>query len=289
MSHVRPPDGEILAEQLLYGSFSDRPGGYFVRFRSQGVNDAISDAVVQRCDNWGEIIYPQFHHSLMHLPIPAHQTGGAGPLTMVDLISHLGVDSSGRRGAQMHHVLILTPEEFGRFGADPFLLLEAGAFLESWPGKNPTGPVAMRVPAIADHHAALLAQATAAELRTALRAAMDIIDHAKILFWVESDPAEVITTMRLCWILLPAARRREVHLATFAFLNRNDFDLAVVYSDLAPSATRDVLHGGAGEIDLSRHSEAARSHHDRIWPELGARRFREAAAILAETEDGEPT
>lgn len=269
----------IQAEHLIYGSFADRPGGYHVRFRTSGITEQIASAVVERCDNWGEILDPEFPHSLMSLPIPSHQTKGAGPLCMVDLVSQVGVDSSGRRGAQMHHALVLTPEEFDAVGADPFLLLELGALSPDGSGSAPTHPVEIRVPSLIEWHTNLLAQSTPDQREASLRVAVWLLDRKKVLFWEENKQEDVLVAMRLAWILLPRSARTGVRLATFAFLNRNDLDLGVIYSNLATSQSHDVRQIAHAPLDESRLHPHVLDYLNRLRRELEGLRFREAVEI----------
>lgn len=269
----------IQAEHLVYGSFADRPGGYHVRFRTSGITDQIASAVVERCDNWGEILDPEFLHSLMYLSIPPHQTRGPGRLCMVDLVSQVGVDSSGRRGAQMHHALVLTPEEFDALGADPFLLLELGALSPNWSGSMPIPPIEIRVPSVVAWHTELLAQSTPEQREASLRVALWLLEGKKVLFWEENRPEEVHFAMRLAWILLPRSSRAGVRLATFAFLNRNDLDLGVIYSNLAASQSHDVRQIAHAPIDESGLQPGILDYISRLRRKLDGPRFREAVEI----------
>jgi hypothetical protein len=240
----RQSDDRLLLEQMVYGSFADRPGGYEVRFQTPGLNETVTSLVVRHCDNWGEMLDDRFDRALMTLPLHSHDTGGSGSLVMVDQISHLGIDSSGRRGALMHHVLILTPDEYQAVGADPFILADSGALRIGWTGEPMAGPAEIPAPAVAEIAAGVFAAAETAHLRAALIMTYKLLGRRKVLFWIEERTAEFDQIIRLCWLLLPRDHRFRTRMSTFAFLNRNDFDLAAIYSDLTPVGYRKLVEQG---------------------------------------------
>lgn len=241
-SVTQSPDSPVnlRVDHLVYGSFADKRIGYHVRVKTAGINDAITDAVVHVCDQWGEIVDPSFQHSLQAVPLDPRKTGGAGPLHAVDLVTNLGVDSSGRRGAQMHHVLVLSPEEFRLIAADPFLLASSGALMFRWPGQVASEPAEISVPPVARTQIEMLGLAGPEGLAASLRVAARLLDGQTCLFWVEEEEKRMRHAFRLAWMMLPVRFRLQLRLASFAFLNRNDYHLAAVYSDLAPMAPVDI-------------------------------------------------
>lgn len=275
-------------EQIIYGSFADRPGGYHVRFATPGVSETIVSEVIRRCDNWGEIRDSRFRNSLMTLSLPAHLTGGAGTLTMVDMVANLGIDAAGRTGAQMHHVLVLTAPEYEALAHDPFALVDLGVMRLSWDGNRPEGPIEVQMPSMDAHHAKTLANAERSDLRAAFRIAMRLLDRRKCIFWKEEDSPRMRSVMRAAWVLLPMKLRAAVRVATFAFLNRNDFDLAAVHSDLASQGDDEILFGAEEAEERTSASETTRDYLLRIARALSDEHFEEAVQITHGSDaDGE--
>ncbi len=281
MAEAATKDSWADLEQVVYGSFRDLPGGQRIRFKTSGISGAIAASVVARCDNWGEIRSRVFRRALVTLDLPAHITRGAGRLFMIDGVTNLGVDSAGRPGAQMHHILVLTPDEYRLFGADPFLVAEQGVLAEQWDPARFGSPAHLRVPDVLSQHAKVLAGADQLRLVAGLRIAQCLLDREGCLFWNEQESEDLRLAMRLAWIFLPVPVRMETKLATFAFLNRNNFDMAAIYSDLAPAGPLGVLKPGATLEGFGGQGAASRSYLVDVAMDLSEGKYEDAVRKVA--------
>ena len=142
----------------------------------------------------------------------------------------------------MHHVLVLSPSEFRLAAADPFLLALSGAMLFRWPGQMASEPAEINLPPVADAQREALRAAGSQGLAVGLRIAARLLDNQPCLFWVEEEEQRMRQAFRLAWMMLPIRLRLTLRLATFAFLNHNDYHLAAIHSDLAPMAPVDLDH-----------------------------------------------
>ncbi|MBP6874729.1 MAG: hypothetical protein KBD56_01510 [Candidatus Eisenbacteria bacterium] len=273
------PGQRAQIEQLIYGSFADKPGGYQIRFATEGVTDPIAAAVIQRCDNWGEIRNSRFRNALMTVEIPRSSSGNRDSFTMVDMVTNLGTDAAGRAGAQMHHVLVLTAPEHQALAYDPFLLIDIGALRTAWDGRPIEGPAEISIPDADARHAEVLASLSGSHLRAAFRIASRIMDGKKCIFWNEEDSQRMRLVMRATWILLPLPQRPSLRMATFAFLNRNDFDLASVYSDLAAMESDEMVFASEADDQKSSTSGKTRQYLLRIARALNDEDYEEAVRM----------
>lgn len=282
MSGGTGPECHLRLRHLVYGSFADRPDGHHFRVRSPGIGRAVEHAIERDCDNWGEIAEPLFQHALSSHPLLPARTGGAGPLHTVEVVSSLGVDAGGRRGARMHHILVLSPDEFLQCGADPFLLASSGAMLFRWDPDVSQELLEVTLPSAAEAEVEALRLASRSQLTAALRIVTRLLERPSCLFYVERAEKPLRDAFRLAWCLAPLRLRSEIRFATFAFINNNDYNLAALYSDLAPMCPVDIY---AATDDLATlAAEAPTPYLSSIGRELDAGRLdRAVAAALGET------
>ena len=211
---------DVLADQLVYGSFPFRAGGYDLLARSAGCVPALTAEVVAVCRRFGQP--------------PSAETARAGLFAVwlpvgkrwavVGVIPQ-GADDRGRPGALAFHALLISTRDYRRAGANPFAF--APSLRADWSSQTPSTlepalcrvePVDTRSDPPPDPKTERIVAALTHRQRVALETAEPIDDLA-----------------RAVWAGLPGRVRRRASLATWAFAGENRFDL-VAFPRLAAVA-----------------------------------------------------
>ena len=197
------------AEQLVYGSFPFRGGGYDLLARSAGCSPALTAEVVAVCRRFGQPPSAEAARAgLCAVRLPS------GPWVVVGVVPQ-GLDDRGRPGALAFHALIIARRDYARSGANPFAF--ASSLRADWSSATPatlarircSAPLASTAdPSVADLKVQRMVQALAKRRRVAVEAVEPIDDLA-----------------RAVWACLPARVRRRASVATWAFSGENRFDL----------------------------------------------------------------
>ena len=235
---------DLELDQLVYGSFPFRAGGYDVLARSSGCSAEVVGEVVAACRRYGQPPSSEAARpSLFALPLPS------GPWAIVG-VRPQGDDDRGRPGALAFHALIVARRDYRRAGSDPFAF--AGAHRGDWSTATAADLPRARcrvepVPAPdrvgADPKARRIAAAIARRRRVAVE-----------------EPGPIDELARAVWTLLPARARRRATVATWAFAAENRFDL-VALPRLAGVAL-DRTYVAPGGIDLPDFAPNPRPRYD---------------------------
>ena len=201
---------DLLADQLVYGSFSFRDGGYDLLTRSTGCTPGLTAEVIAVCRRFGQP--------------PSAETARAGLFAVwlpvgkrwaVVGVVPQGTDDRGRPGALAFHALLVSARDYRRAGANPFAF--APSLRADWSSQTPATldpalcriePVDARSTPPPDPKAERIVAALTRRRRIALETAGPIDDLA-----------------RAVWAGLPGRVRRRASLATWAFAGENRFDL----------------------------------------------------------------
>jgi hypothetical protein len=204
------PPIAVSFEQAVYGSFPFRDQGYAMLAQSPGCRPEWLAELRAACQRYGE------------RPAGAAESGAlfalrlaSGPWMIVG-VSPQGRDDRGRPGALAFHALFVSPRDYRRAGCNPFGL--AGALRSHWTAATrslPPGTWRVEPPAAPnepnDSRAARIAAALARGKRVAIESA---------------GPIDALA--RQVWRALPGRVRDRASVATWAFGNRNRFDLVAL-------------------------------------------------------------
>lgn len=240
-------------EQLVYGSFPFREGGYDLLARSSGCSDAVTAEVVAVCRRFGQPPSGEAARAGMfaiRLPSGAWAVVGVVPQ---------GLDDRGRPGALGFHALIVADRDYRRAGADPFGL--AAALRDDWSSATPATLPQARCPVAGgargpgpggDRRVGRIVAALARRRRVAVEA---------------GEPIDGLA--REVWASLPPRVRRRASVATWAFAGENRFDL-VAFPRLAGIAL-DASYLAPGVLDAPEPvvRSRARPIHDIRAPGSG--------------------
>ncbi len=200
---------DIVAEQLVYGSFPFREGGYDLLARSPGCTPGLTAEVVAVCRRFGQPPSSEAARpALFALPLPS------GPWAVVG-VSPQGEDDRGRPGALAFHALIVTARDYLKAGSSPFNF--AQSHRSDWSSATPgmLEPVRCQVEPMppptgiaADPRMVRIVAALRGKKRVALESSGPVADLA-----------------RSTWCELAPRIRRRLSVATWAFSSENRFDL----------------------------------------------------------------
>ena len=203
---------DLELEQLVYGSFPFRAGGYDVLARSGGCSAAVVAEVVAVCRRYGQPPSGEAARpGLFALRLPS------GPWAVV-AVAPQGSDDRGRPGALAFHALIVPRRDYWRAGADPFAF--AAAHRGDWSAATPNELPRVRCTVGQDSPV----DRPIPELRTR-RIAEAITQRRRIAL---EAPGPVDALAREVWAILPARVRRRASVATWAFAGENRFDLVAL-------------------------------------------------------------
>ena len=223
---------DFLAEQLVYGSFPFREGGYDLLARSSGCTPALSAEVIAVCRRFGQP--------------PSAETARSGLFAIwlrggkrwaVVGVAPQGSDDRGRPGALAFHALLVSARDYRRAGANPFVF--GPSLRGDWSSQTPAiiEPAHCRIESVdartappPDLRTERIIAALIARRRVALETAGPIDDLA-----------------RAVWAGLSGRVRRRASLATWAFAGENRFDL-VAFPRLA-GVTLDRSYVTAATLD----------------------------------------
>ena len=225
---------DVLADQLVYGSFPFREGGYDLLSRSAGCSPELTAEVVAVCRRFGQPPSSETARaSLFTVWLP-----GGKRWAVVGVVPQ-GDDDRGRPGALAFHALLVGARDYRRAGANPFAF--APSLRSDWSSQTPATldpapcriePVDSRSSPPSDPRTERIVAALGRRRRVALEATGPVDDLA-----------------RAVWASLPARVRRRASLATWAFAGENQFDL-VAFPRLA-GVTLDRSYLEPATLDLS--------------------------------------
>jgi hypothetical protein len=199
---------DILAEQLVYGSFPFWERGYDVLARSPGCRAEWVSDLLAACRNLGEApsgITPA--RALFALRLPS------GPWAIVG-VEPQGLDDRGRPGALAFHALLVQPADYRKAGSNPFRFI--AALRRDWSPETSLDAVFCTLE--------VDSPSTRTEARTA-RIVEALADGRRVA--IES-PEPIDRLARDVWPSLPEPTRRKASVATWAFGNANRFDLVAL-------------------------------------------------------------
>ncbi len=203
-------------EHAVYGARGDR--GYRFLARSPGFLDEWLPEAERLCTGFGErpagVACPRAVFA---------QPFGKGRVAVVQ-VADQGQDDQGRPGALAFYLVVVPAGLYEHLGGDPFVL--ADRMPPPWSAQDTLAPLACPAPAPArrtvEEVCELLKAPNSATLFGGTQA---LLDGARLAF---ERPAPDDAILRNLWKLLPAATRKDLWPASFAFGNALGFHALVV-------------------------------------------------------------
>ena len=238
------------AEQLVYGSFPFREGGYDLLARSPGCSPVVTAEVVAVCRRFGQPPSADAARpGLFAIRLPSGGWAVVG-------VAPQGDDDRGRPGALAFHALIVASRDYHRAGSNPFAWTPW--LRADWSGATPAvlARARCRVEPVPTGPVGSQGSATVAPARVG-RVVAAITRRRRIAL---EAPEPIDDLARAVWASLPSRVRRRASVATWAFSGENRFDL-VAFPRLAGVAL-DAAYLPAGALDAAEPPARARPSHD---------------------------